>query len=186
MTVTVERATEDELSLVIRELDPEIEDYYLRTYGTADSAGKGSPELFTEPRGGLVIARYGNETAGIAGWTDIERLGYGIDPYRPLPNTLGPTCELKRLYVRERYRGKGLAGLLDECRMAEIFLHTRFENAVGETGAEQLGSRAIHSKPPYTLIEPFGDFAQEAHLGSMYYAVNRTDWENYEKETERG
>lgn len=177
-TYEVRRVHDSAVSEVLAELTPSVEKFYRDTYGTEDSSGNVHAEMFTRWRGGLVsMWENGERLVGMAGWTDVAQLGYGSAD-KPLPYlgpNRGPVAELRRLFLLDDVRGKGLSTKLDTERLEQIWADAQFMWAVGETGHAQDRSREIHSRPPYRTIDPFGDFAHEAELGSHYYAVRLED-----------
>lgn len=178
---TITRVTDTDVRYVLAALTQDVENFYRDTYGTADSSGHVRPEMFLSDRGGL-ISLWEDRTrlVGMAGWTDLDQLGYGT-PDRPRPvldpnsNETVRVAELRRLFLVDDVRGKGLSTKLDTARLEHLRDDRHFDWAVGETGHAQDRSRAIHSRPPYRTIPPFGDFAHEAELGSHYYAVRLED-----------
>lgn len=101
----------------------------------------GLPGAYAPPHGRLLLADCANELAGCVA---LHRLD-------------AQSCEMKRLYVRPRFRGTGLGRILAERTMAEArgigYDRMRLDTVVPVMGAavalyRRLGFREI---PPYTV-----------------------------------
>jgi putative acetyltransferase len=68
-----------------------------------DEELKGLPGAYAAPSGRLLLAQYEQQAAGCVALRKLE----------------GDICEMKRLYVRPAYRGKGLGRILVERVIAE-------------------------------------------------------------------
>lgn len=167
--LTVRRVRGAMVYQVMNHLNPEVRDFYRRTYGSEEEAGAGESGMFTAMRGGGLIAAFNAEgvPVGMAGWTSTETLGYSPDQSAGfIP---GQTVELKRVYVDDGYRGQGLSGRLESVLLAELFgprETLRFPEPlllVGETGEAQGVSKHVHSRYPYRERPPFGRFMHEPH-----------------------
>jgi ribosomal protein S18 acetylase RimI-like enzyme len=82
----------------------------------------GLPGDYAPPHGEIVLAYYGGRIAGCAALRRID----------------GGTCEMKRLYVRSRYRGKGIGR-----RLAETIVDD----------ARALGFRSMKLDTVYSMVE---------------------------------
>jgi putative acetyltransferase len=105
------------------------------------------PGLYAPPRGRLILARCGADPAGCVG-------------LRPFAENTGPQrgitqiCEMKRLYVRTAFRGRGLGRALAQAVIAAAresgYVHMRLDTLAHMTVAialyRDLGFRDI---PPY-------------------------------------
>lgn len=133
----------------------EVQEEYRRRYGSA--SGDASPidaADFVPPRGLLLVAYQDDVPAGMGGW---RRGG-------PAGEADG---EIKRMYVRPCFRGRGysrrllteLEGTARAAGLARLVL---------ETGLKQPEAIALYRSAGYDDVEPFGYYAGHAdslHLG---------------------
>ena len=99
----------------------------------------GLPGAYAPPNGALLLARDGHETAGCVA---LRRLAPG-------------TCEMKRLYVRPAWRGRGVGALLVDAILAEArrrgYTRMRLDTVPGMEAAQRLYERlGFRDIAPYT------------------------------------
>jgi putative acetyltransferase len=68
------------------------------------------------------------------------------------------TVEIKRMFVRKEYRGKGISKLILN-RLEEIAADMGYSTAVLETGIKQQEAIALYKKSGYTQTEKYGPYA---------------------------
>ena len=123
----------------VRALLQENDAYYAALYPAEsnhliDLASLQSPEV------AFFVARFEGEVGGYGACVDCGDYG-----------------EVKRLYVPERARGRGLAKLIMDC----IERHARsrgFGSLRAETGVKQPEALSLYAKLGYRSIEPFGSY----------------------------
>jgi GNAT superfamily N-acetyltransferase len=127
---------------------------YKTMYGDESEAGPQDMSLLRPPTGGLVVAYAENgEIAGCGGWVWLHAQGY--EPHTIPSNWPWHTAELKRLFVRNEYRGQGLSKAIEEHRVAHAHrAGVRF--MVGEAGDPQKASLALRESLGYIGVAPFG------------------------------
>lgn len=139
----------------VEAMTAEVQEEYRRRYGSP--SGDASPidaEEFVAPRGLFLVAYDGATAAGMGGW---RRGG-------PAGETDG---EIKRMYVRPQFRGRGYSRRL----LAELERTARaagLDRLVLETGLEQPEAIALYRSAGYDDVEPFGYYAgypDSLHLG---------------------
>ncbi len=69
---------------------------------------KNLPGKYAEPKGSIILAEWENNTAGVVALRPMET---------------PESCEMKRLYVRPEYKGKGIGRALTERIIKEAKLH---------------------------------------------------------------
>ena len=128
----------DEAAVLIAELDADL----ARRYDDGEAVIAHAAQFTAEERGVFFIAWVGDEAAGCAG---LRREAGGI-------------AELKRMWVRTAFRGRGIArALLARCETeaaalgyAELWL---------ETGAAQPEAVALYESSGYRPVPTFGQWA---------------------------
>jgi GNAT superfamily N-acetyltransferase len=138
-------------------LTSEVQAYYQQIYGGPDDTPLGENE-FAPPAGAFFIGYSGGTPVAMGGWRwHLAPLGIPAD--RP--------AEIKRMYVVESLRGRGLARRLlghleDSARAAGA------DAIVLETGRRQPAAVALYRSSGYHDIPRFGHYAHAPgaiHLG---------------------
>jgi putative acetyltransferase len=102
------------------------------------------PDEVAPGRGAFVVARRGEVAVACGG-------------IRVLPDVTPRTAEVKRMFVDEAARGRGIAGrILDVLRARARSLGAR--RLVLETGARQPEALALYARAGFHRIEPFGEY----------------------------
>jgi GNAT superfamily N-acetyltransferase len=138
-------------SPVSQMLCAEIQEEYVRRYGGGDETELGDDD-FTPPNGDFFVA-YGEdgEPLGCGGWR-----AHGDDD-----------AEMKRVYVREGARRRGLARLLVATVEASAAEAGR-KRVILETGPRQPEAIGMYEALGYVPVAPFGFYActeGSIHLG---------------------
>ncbi|MFF2348368.1 GNAT family N-acetyltransferase [Kitasatospora sp. NPDC058115] len=128
-----------------RLLTAEVQQEYVRRYGEADLTEL-HPKHFEAPAGLFLVAYLDGEPVACGGWRAKEAAPFGIR---------ATDAELKRMFVRPRARGRGLARVVLRRleRTAAEAGRTRF---ILETGTEQPEAVALYASEGYEPIEKFG------------------------------
>ena len=97
------------------------------------------PGMYAPPKGRLLLATFDQANAGCAGLHPLE----------------GDVCEMKRLYVRSRFRGSGLGQRLAETAIAEAraigYRTMRLDTIVGKMDH----AIALYHRLGFTAIDPY-------------------------------
>lgn len=115
------------------------------------------PGEYSGPRGALLAIKAGDDLAGCCAMRPLDTVDYAN------------ACELKRLYVRPAFRGRGLGrllaeGILDAARLADydcVLLDTLDDMESARALYEGLGFRDI---PPYYFNPIAGSHYLKADL----------------------
>jgi len=137
-TIAVDQVRPDaaEAVALITELDAEL----LRRYPGHDVYGL-SPRDVDDPRTAFLVARMGAEVAGCGALRD-RGAGEG---------------EVKRMFVRPAFRGRGIARHLLRAIEAEA-RHRGLTILRLETGARQPEAIGLYESAGYRPCDPFGDY----------------------------
>jgi GNAT superfamily N-acetyltransferase len=134
------------------ELVAELADDLVARYGAPkDAVDVGMAEVrvedVTPPKGGFLVA-----------WLQVDggdEQAVGCGAIRPSP--FEDAAEIKRMYVREEARGRGISRLLLEALEDEA-RSLGYRRTVLETGVEQPEAMALYESAGYTSIEGFGAY----------------------------
>ena len=138
ITVGVEPGTLDSVREILAEY-AELPHNVGRQHGTGEELA-GLPAPYVPPHGDILTAR---SDGGLVGCVVLARLEED-------------TCEMKRLYVRDVARGRGLGRRLVEAvlrRAVELGYHRMRLDTAPELGA----ARALYDSMGFRRIEPYHD-----------------------------
>lgn len=128
-------------------LDALVQQEYVRRYGDPDVTPL-KPAMFEPPNGIYLMAYEGDEPLATGGWRTQERNGEGYED---------GDAEIKRMFVIDKARGRGLArrilaALEDSARAAGR------SRMVLETGIEQPEAIALYRSSGYVPVPKFGHY----------------------------
>ena len=138
-----------------RELRAAANRFYLTIYGEPDETPLHADE-FVAPAGRFLVGYLDNEPVGSAGWRFSAASMVGAR--RP--------AEIKRMFVVEAVRGRGLARALmraieDEARAAGA------DWMILETGRPQVAAVALYRACGYTDLPAFGHYAKAPEVVNL-------------------
>lgn len=129
--------------------------FYVTIYGTPDETPLQAGE-FVAPTGGFLVGYLGDEPVGTAGWRFSAARIPGAD--RP--------AEVKRMFVDEAVRGRGLARMLLQAIEAEATA-AGADWMILETGRPQVAAVGLYRACGYTDIPAFGHYAAEPDVVNL-------------------
>lgn len=133
-------------------LMPLVFEAYAEMYdGKKDEAQHIPLDQFCTPKGRLTRVRIADDLVGMGGWSWVRYLGKQDYP----EDWWEDTAELKRVFVRKEFRGRGLGRALNEAIIADARAHG-VKRLVAETGAPQVEAIALYGSLGFDQIEPFG------------------------------
>ena len=147
-------------------LTGEVQAYYRDIYGGPDSAPVSDDE-FTSPLGAFFVAYDDGIATAMGGWR-FSRTPMLIAAHHP--------AEIKRMYVVQAARGRGLARRLLR-RLEETAAASGADAMVLETGQRQPAAVRLYRSSGYTDIPRFGHYAHEpeaVHLGKSLNGAQLT------------
>ncbi|HZE38869.1 MAG TPA: GNAT family N-acetyltransferase [Stackebrandtia sp.] len=133
-----------------RRLDAMVQAEYHRRYGGGDDTVL-TAEDFVPPSGAYFLAYDGDNPVASGGWRSHGE----------------SDAEMKRLYVVDAARGRGLARAM-VAKLEEDAAAAGRARMILETGTEQPEALALYASLGYVPVEPFGVYANEEgarHLG---------------------
>lgn len=148
MTTTISPERPD--SADARQLIAELEAVLNPLYASENRHGYSVEKLIRE-KVAFFVLRHDDEAAGCGG---IQFFG---DAYG----------ELKRMYVRPQFRGKGFAKMLLQ-HLENFARENKVLRVRLETGIHQHEAIALYEKCGYAQIPPFGEYAQSADTSLCY------------------
>jgi GNAT superfamily N-acetyltransferase len=129
---------------VAQQLTAELIDELNALYGDDSSGHPLDPAAFAPPEGTFVVAYCDGEPAGCGG---LHRLRDGI-------------AEIKRMYVRPTYRGRGISRTILDA-LEEAARKGGYREIWLETGLSQPEALQLYEARGYTPIEPYGFYKDE-------------------------
>jgi GNAT superfamily N-acetyltransferase len=137
----------------------DVQQEYVVRYGDVDQTPV-DPAEFAPPLGLFLVAYVDEEPAACGGWR-----AHGADS--------GADTELKRMYVRPAFRGRGLArAVLAE--LERTAAAAGYRRLILETGSRQPEAIALYTSAGYAPVASFGYYADEpeaVHLGKELEAA---------------
>jgi len=128
-------------SPVARELIDELQEEYVIRYGGRDETPV-DPTQFAQPAGTFVVMYDGDVPVGCAG----------------LRRRSDTEVEVKRMFVRKPFRGKGLSRWL-LAHIEEVAREMGYQRIMMETGLEQPEAMKLYETSGYDEIPGFGYYA---------------------------
>jgi GNAT superfamily N-acetyltransferase len=146
----------------------EVQQEYVQRYGGPDEAPVDVSE-FSSPHGHFVVGYFDDVPVAMGGW----RLLPTTDP---ATTWASPAVELKRMYTRSDYRGRGISrqilGYLEQQACA-----SGIEWVLLETGVRQPEAISLYRSSEYRDVPAFGHYADadlSIHLGKQLSCTHRS------------
>jgi GNAT superfamily N-acetyltransferase len=141
-----------------------VQQEYLRRYGGVDDAPT-DPAEFAPPAGYFVVAWLGSTPVGCGGWRA-----------HPLPEADRPVAEIKRMYVSEAARRRGIARLI-LADLERSAVAAGYPTLILETGGRLPEAVALYRAAGYRPIAPFGFYqdSPDSHFYGKDVALQRAE-----------
>ena len=131
------------------EMTASVQRFYASIYGTQDEAHV-DPAHFEPPEGAFFVAYEGDVPVAMGGWRRLDPRGPGVVGERPV--------EIKRMYVVEHARGRGIARRL-LAHLEATAARAGADWALLETGSPQSAAIAMYRGRGYEDAANFGYYA---------------------------
>lgn len=126
----------------------EAQDFYIALYGGPDESPF-TPEEFERPRGAFLVGYLDGEPVAMGGWR-FSDAGVPASARRP--------AEIKRMFVREAMRQRGLAHQVLAALEADA-AKAGADWMILQTAYPQVAAVALYRSAGYTSIESYGYYA---------------------------
>jgi len=136
-------------------LTAEVQQEYVRRYGGEGDTAPVDTTEFDGPNGRFFMVYVDDVPAAMGGWR------------RHAPLAEWDDAEIKRMYVRPAYQGRGLARLI-LAELERTAVEAGITRLILETGLEQPEGIALYRSAGYDDIPAFGYYADDplsVHLG---------------------
>ena len=120
-------------------------DHYLHSLYPAESCYLLSPDELATPDVTFLLARVGNEAVGCVALVEA-----------------GDYAELKRMFVRPLYRGRGVAGSLMNA-LVQTARDKGYRRICLEAGPTQPEALALYERHGFQYRGPYGDYREDPH-----------------------
>jgi GNAT superfamily N-acetyltransferase len=134
--------------LDVAALEQAAQQFYVQIYGSPDETPFTTAD-FTPPHGGFLVGYLGEEAVAMGGWR-FRTPG--------VPRVARRPAEIRRMFVRERVRGRGFARLV----LAALEASAAAAGAdwmLLETGQPQIAAIGLYRSSGYVDVERFGYYA---------------------------
>lgn len=128
-----------------------VQRFYTGLYGGPDESPV-DPGEFRPPNGAFFVAYDGDVPVAMGGWRFLTPGDRGVTGRRPV--------EIKRMYVAEHARGRGVARAL-LAHLEQIAGTAGADWVQLETGRPQIAAVALYRSSGYEDAEKFGHYADE-------------------------
>lgn len=126
-----------------------VQHFYACLYGTPDESAV-DPDEFRTPHGAFFVAYDGDVPVAMGGWRRLAPGDRGVSGERPV--------EIKRMYVSEQARGRGLARMM-LAHLESSAAAAGADWAQLETGSPQVAAVALYRSCGYEDSPGFGHYA---------------------------
>lgn len=138
-------------SAAVGRLTVEVQTFYRSVYGGEGDSTPVEPGQFTEPYGRFFVAYDDDEPVAMGGWRFVPA-GEPVPGERP--------AEIKRMYVVDGARGRGLAREMLR-HLERSALEAGADWMILETGEPQVAAVGLYRTCGYDPITKFGHYAHE-------------------------
>jgi GNAT superfamily N-acetyltransferase len=129
-------------------LESEAQQFYVEIYGSPDDTPYTTAD-FVPPRGAFFVGYLNDQAVAMGGWR-FRTPG--------VPRVARRPAEIRRMFVRERVRGRGYARIILTALEASAAA-AGADWMLLETGQPQVAAVGLYRSSGYTEVDPFGHYA---------------------------